>query len=305
MEGTRLVEVRDVMTSSGQQVSTTALQRRVEDISSWRERLQAETAYLASETDQLERSRAELEHAVRQLDLPEGVVVACMRARDNRQGAEMVEDLVQKGLRTEVAEVRRLREEMVILMDTVDSQLGKNAAVTKRLRQDVSGKQEAQGLDTECHALQDSSKRIQGHPGIEQEDTTKSTQLSWHQHSDKNLSNSTDARARSAELRTKVEALLMASCKELIDAWGASNKNFAERILETEKAMKLSMENLEQTNHELTNMDYNIKLLQKAVEDKRNPRKVAESRLEVRSHRTGQEDCSDLAQAALWQEVSP
>ena len=66
-----------------------------------------------------------------------------------------------------------------------------------------------------------------------------------------------------------------------MDAWTLTNKNLSERILETERAKKQSMENLETTNHDLTNMDYNIKLLKKAIEEKNPSRMVAESRLEV------------------------
>ena len=60
-----------------------------------------------------------------------------------------------------------------------------------------------------------------------------------------------------------------------------TNKNLSERILETERAKKQSMENLETTNQDLTNMDYNIKLLKKALEEKTPSKIVAESRLEV------------------------
>ena len=79
----------------------------------------------------------------------------------------------------------------------------------------------------------------------------------------------------------QVEALLVSSCKELMEAWTLTNKNLSERILETERAKKQSMENLETTNQDLTNMDYNIKLLKKALEEKNPPKMVAESRLEV------------------------
>ena len=168
---------------------------------------------------------------------------------------------------------------------------------------------------------------LQAHPGVEQEDTTISTQMSWDQLTEKQLSNSTDARcavgwasltmclrARSGELRVKVEALLTSACKELMDVWSATNKSFSERIQETERAKKLSMENLEMTSHDLTNMEHHIKLLKKALEEKTCPRMVAESRLEVRmpltltwgqvrSHRPGQENCGDLAHVKLREEV--
>ena len=66
-----------------------------------------------------------------------------------------------------------------------------------------------------------------------------------------------------------------------MDAWALTNKNLSERIRETERAKKQSLENLETTNQDLTNMDYNIKLLKKAIEDKNPSKMVAESRLEV------------------------
>ena len=66
-----------------------------------------------------------------------------------------------------------------------------------------------------------------------------------------------------------------------MDGWSLTNKNLSERILETERARKQSVENLETTNQDLTNMDYNLKLLKKAVEEKNPSKMVAESRLEV------------------------
>ena len=114
-----------------------------------------------------------------------------------------------------------------------------------------------------------------------------------------------------------------------MEAWSLTNKNLSERIGETERAKKLSMENLETTVQDLTNMDYNIKLLKKALEDKNPSKMVAESRLEVsspcnihilikydngdnndgqrdqvRSHRPGQEHCGDKAFVKLREEVS-
>ena len=73
-----------------------------------------------------------------------------------------------------------------------------------------------------------------------------------------------------------------------MDAWALTNKNLSERILETECAKKQSMENLETTNQDLTNMDYNIKLLKKAIEEKNPSKMVAESRLEVENNHQNQ-----------------
>ena len=47
--------------------------------------------------------------------------IAChnLKSREYRQGIDQVDDIVQVSLRTELQEVRRVREEMNQLMDTV------------------------------------------------------------------------------------------------------------------------------------------------------------------------------------------
>ena len=66
----------------------------------------------------------------------------CLKAREHRQGIELVEDSVQQGLRAELGEVRRVRGEMAVLRDTVEAQLSKNAAVRKKVRTDIVEKRE-------------------------------------------------------------------------------------------------------------------------------------------------------------------
>lgn len=50
-------------------------------------------------------------------------------------------------------------------------------------------------------------------------------------------------------------------------------------------------------------MEKHLFLLQKAIQDKSGPLKVAQTRLEARSHREGVELCKDHAQDRLVQEV--
>ena len=70
----------------------------------------------------------------------------CLKAREHRQGIELVEDSVQQGLRAELGEVRRVRGEMAVLRDTVEAQLSKNAAVRKKVRTDIVEKREVNEL---------------------------------------------------------------------------------------------------------------------------------------------------------------
>lgn len=303
MEAMRLMDQKQVKTETSQVDSSSRLKERTQDIETWREKLQRELNYLTTENEKLIKSRDELDHAIVQLKRPEDIACHNLKSREYRQGIDQVDDMVQVSLRTELQEVRRVREEMNQLMDTVEGQIAKNESVKKKMKHDIVHKECAFGIDDNCVELNNISSKIQSHPGIEQEDKTRSTPLSWDQHSDGNLKGSTDARSKSAELRGKVDGLLGSACKELMAAWSNCNKSFNERIKESENARKLSLENLEKTNHEISEIDYHIKLLKQAIKDKTNPLKLAETRVELRTHRPNLEGCSDVPHAKLKSEV--
>ena len=109
-------------------------------------------------------------------------------------------------------------------LNQVEGQVAKNESVKKKMKHDILHKECAFGIDDTCVELNNISSKIQSHPGIEQEDKTRSTPLSWDQHSDGNLKGSTDSRSKSAELRGKVDGLLGSACKELMVAWSNCNK---------------------------------------------------------------------------------
>ena len=119
---------------------------------------------------------------------------------------------------------------------------------------------------------------------------TRSSILSWEQQTDMQLNSSTEARAKSLELRNMVNQLINTSCKEAMSAWNQTNKYktttifnniskcffraFEERILETELAKKEAEENVEKSNTEIDSLDHNIKLIKLAIREKSNPLKV-------------------------------
>ena len=79
---------------------------------------------------------------------------------------------------------------------------------------------------------------------------------------------------KSEDLRGQVSSMIETSCSEVMMAWSQTNKAFEDRILETETAVKKNEENVEKTNAELSNLDYNIKMIKNAIKEKKNPLKV-------------------------------
>ena len=95
------------------------MKERTQEIEAWREKLQKELNYLTTENDMLIKSRDEIDHAIVQLKRPEDIACHNLKAREYRQGIDQVDDTVQISLRTEIQEVRRVREEMNQLLEMV------------------------------------------------------------------------------------------------------------------------------------------------------------------------------------------
>lgn len=111
-------------------------------------------------------------------------------------------------------------------------------------------------------------------------------------------------------MRSDAEALINACATQIWDCWSNSNNSLNKRASETMEAkskMQLNLHKVQfflyfwfgfwsltwlfQTQQEIFDVEKHIDLLRKAINDKSNPLKVAQTRLEARSHRPGMEIC--------------
>lgn len=75
------------------------------------------------------------------------------------------------------------------------------------------------------------------------------------------------------------------------DSWSHSNNALNKRSAEMCEAKNNIQFHLHKTQQEIFDIERNIDLLRKAIQDKSNPLKVAQTRLEARGHRAGIEQC--------------
>lgn len=73
------------------------------------------------------------------------------------------------------------------------------------------------------------------------------------------------------------------------DCWSNTNNTLAKRAIEMEEAKNKIQLHLQKIQKEIFCIERFIDLLRKAIEDKSNPLKVAQTRLEARGHRSGLE----------------
>lgn len=98
-------------------------------------------------------------------------------------------------------------------------------------------------------------------------------------------------RSKLSQLRSDAEATVNAIAQSMWDHWSHTNNAFDRRSQEMAESKNKVQLHLHKVQQELFDLEKHIFLLQKAIQDKSNPLKVAQTRLEARSHREGVELC--------------
>ena len=140
---------------------------RLQDTDLYKKKLVEELHYLHDENDKLVLSRYEINHAIEMLKKPEDIIIHNLKAREFRQGIDLVEDNVQVNLRHEHQEIRRVRDILQQQSDQVESQISKNQELKRNLKQNICEKTRALDIDNYCADLSTLSTKISPHPNIE------------------------------------------------------------------------------------------------------------------------------------------
>uniref|UniRef100_S4P9D3 Tektin n=3 Tax=Pararge aegeria TaxID=116150 RepID=S4P9D3_9NEOP len=99
------------------------------------------------------------------------------------------------------------------------------------------------------------------------------------------------------------ENLINVSATEIWDQWSNTNSAFTRRIAETIEIKNKLQLHLHKVQQEMFDVEKTLELLNKAIEDKLQPMRVAHTRLQARTARPHLEKCRDEAQHRLVKEV--
>ncbi|KAL3284603.1 hypothetical protein HHI36_018758 [Cryptolaemus montrouzieri] len=303
-EFVRVMRETDEKTHAGQRESGRRLGERITDTTFWRNEVRTELEKLLTESALLQESRRSIQKAMNDIEGPLHIAQECLYQRENRLGSDLVHDSPEQSLLTEIEIYRNSLEKLKCLFNKMEDQMRNNRAAQHELELDVVSKESALGIDNMCHQLNNFSKGISYYGGIEKYDPTVSTQLTWAENSNRMVQRSQEERRKSSQMRSDVENLVNGVAIEIWDAWSNTNNSLARRAAETLEAKSKLQMHLHKIQQEIFNMEKNIELLKKAIQDKTNPMKVAHTRLEARTHRKQIELCRDIAQDRLVLEVN-
>ncbi|XP_060083434.1 tektin-3-like [Ylistrum balloti] len=300
----RAVKETDARTRNRQNDITKKLGERVYDIAFWKSELNNEINAMANETSNLKEYRRTLEKALADTANPLHISEECLMHREKRQGIDLVHDDVEKQLIREVDVIKKCQAKMKKVLDKAYVQLKMNRAAQHTLEIDAKDKHHAQGLDDRMQQLRNASAGIGYHPGIESIDNTITIPDSWVRYTQENIARSQKERAASERLRGEIDSTLRACANDMWNQFNCVNNSFNGRTRQTTDARNKLQAHLQRTLQEIFDMERNIELLRKAIQDKEMPMKVAQTRLEERTRRINVELCNDPVMKSLQREIA-
>lgn len=244
----------------------------------------------------MEKSLAETEN-------PLHIAKECLYNREKRQGIDLVHDNVEQELIREVDVIKRCQEKMRQTVEKANMQIALDRAAQHELERDHQDKHQAAQIDDVAHQMRNTSRGLAYHDGINRIDNTVSVPETWAKFSNDNIQRSQSERGASKNLRNEIEAILNQCANDMWQEWNASNVGLTQRIQETVDARNKLQTHLSKTLQEIFDMEKNIELLKKSIQDKEAPMQVAQTRLDTRTHRPNVESCRDPVQHRLFSEV--
>ncbi|XP_026527423.1 tektin-1 [Notechis scutatus] len=301
-ESQRLVDEIERTTQKTQSDVNKRIEQRLEEIKFWRQQLDDKLDQIVKETEVLLSFKTRLEKALEGCKEPLFTAQECLLNRERRVGIDLVHDEVERELIKEVEVFQGVVALLERTREQTDEQLRLNRTAKYNLEQDLKDKFTALTIDNYCSNLTNNSTDIGYAQNVVKIENSVSPEQ-WTDFSNTNVEKADKQRNNSLALRALIDSILSQTASDMRKQNRTVNIAFQNRVKET-KDVKNKLEiHLAKLMDEINSQTKNIDALKKAILDKKGPAKVAQTRLETRTHRPNVELCRDTVQYRLMNEV--
>jgi len=299
----RLRNETDNHTRWTQHESDTKLEKRIDDINEWRKSLEKCLKDTDNEINSLQEEKERTEVALEAKKLPLDVAIECLMLRENRKDIDLVRDKVEEQLQKEVEVIEGIKALLQQKVSEAFEQLCLLQEARHQIHCDLSDKWHALEIDGHCHQLNNNSTDIDFQ--VQPTRTVKGsvTPETWDQFSQYNKLRGEAEMKASQRLREAIFATLEKTKNDLEAQRKNTEYEFRKRIHETEQTKDELEWQQQNTKDEIATLEQDIEALREAIDAKMAPMKVAQTRLENRTHRKNVELCRDAPQYQLCHEV--
>uniref|UniRef100_A0A3Q1J4Z2 Tektin n=1 Tax=Anabas testudineus TaxID=64144 RepID=A0A3Q1J4Z2_ANATE len=274
---------------------TRLLGERPQDIHYWKSELQRHIGHLLTDTETLLALKTRLEKALDATETPYAITTDNLNCRTRRLGPDSVSqwDCVLQ----EVDLIRSVQDLLKKTKAQVVTQIKLNREAKHMLELDWSDKYQAYSFDDHCGRHSNRSPDTKHHPG--------SAAMQDHQD---NLNKALQEEQATNSLRSEllVEQVLHDTAEDLRVQCSKVDQAFSQRCVELVQAKTQLEIKLTKTLKQIGVQERNFVVLQKAINNKEAPLRVAQSRLllYLRSLRPNMELCRDEPQLRYTQHLT-
>ncbi|XP_063720518.1 tektin-4-like [Symsagittifera roscoffensis] len=302
-ESKNLIHATDAQTKRTQKDVTKKLQQRSRDIGYWKDELNREIEEMVHEDQLLRAEKIRLERALDATATPLMIATDCLKNRERRQNVDHVHDNVEIELHKEVDLIQKIQALLQRTIDEIDKQTKLVRRAKHNLAKDWGDKMHAYKIDVSAGNLNNYTTQIMYRDGVDKISGGNTMPEDWAQLTHDNIMAAENERMASIQLRGLIEDVLTDVGNDQREQANTVDKAFAHRVEEMHDAKRKLEDHLKKTCVEITSQEKNIEDLKLAIREKEEPMKVAQSRLEYRTHRPNNELCDDPAQRRLLEEV--
>ncbi|XP_022914306.1 tektin-4 [Onthophagus taurus] len=301
--GRQCLEKTRADTDKNQEDSTTRLKLREQEVFRWKCELERSIGAAMEEIALMESERRRLKSASAVLMLPEAISGECIERRSGRLDPELVRDEVEEELIKEMALTAEIRLTFEKTLKDVEKQLLEDKTAKQRLEYDWSDKKQAHETEVINVALNNKSNMMLFKPGAVRFPDNQSSADHWETFTRETLQESEATRQRSVALRGTLSAILLNAARDLRSQADKVEAALSRRIACTEE-IRIRLENdLKKVLQRLADVESIIKDCRDAIRRMDIPMKKAQTRLANRNERPRVENCRDVPQFGLVEEV--
>ncbi|XP_063002730.1 tektin-1 [Elgaria multicarinata webbii] len=302
-ESQRLVDEIEKTTQRTQSDVNKRIEQRLQEIKFWKEQLDEKLDQVAKETEVLLAFRTRLEKALEGCREPLFIAQQCLLNRERRVGIDLVHDEVDQELIKEVEVFQGVVALLERTLEQANEQIRLNRSAKYNLEKDLKDKFTALTIDDYCSSLTNNTPDIRYAQNVVKVEENSVSPEEWVDFSNVNVEKADKQRNNSLALRALIDRILSQTAGDMHKQNNTVNVAFRNRVKETKDAKSKLETHLAKVMEEISSQEKNMEALRKSILDKEGPAKVAQTRLETRTHRPNVELCREQVQCRLMREV--
>ncbi|XP_014298184.1 tektin-4-like [Microplitis demolitor] len=279
------------------------LSGRAGEIHHWKTELERALIELTDEIELLETEHRRVKQSLSVLTIPESIAGEFLQIRSTRMEPDLVRDKVEDELVKEVALCAVVRDVLNKTRESIEDELSELKAVKTRLEFDLTDKVDAYANDSTCVGFTNDSPLIMMKPGATRVPPEQSSPEGYDNFTKENLITCENIRQKSTSLRATLNDTYLRVVRDLRQQATQVDLALTENVNVTEQVCQALEKELVNCLNQLSDTEKLIEELRGANRGLKDAMKVAQTRLSIRLERRNVENCRDIPQYGLIEEV--